>query len=35
MHAHGVTRLETRHFAQLTALDVLDDRAHIERWPSS
>src|SRR5262249_32756943 len=31
VHAHGVARLETGHFAQLTALDVLDDRAHVER----
>src|SRR4051812_20366459 len=33
MHAHRVARLEPRDFAQLTALDVLDDRAHVERGP--
>src|SRR3954470_20589822 len=31
--ADGVARLEPRYLAQLTALDVLDDRAHVERWP--
>ena len=31
VHAHRVARLEPRDFAQLTALDVLDDRAHVER----
>src|SRR5436305_9598268 len=35
MHAHGVARLEPRYLAQLTALDVLDDRAHVERWPEA
>src|SRR5712691_7728390 len=29
--AHGVARLDPRDLAQLTALDVLDDRAHVER----
>ena len=28
MDAHGVARLEPRHFAQLPALEFLDDRAH-------
>jgi hypothetical protein len=33
VHAHRVTRLEPRDFAQLTALDVLDDGAHGEGGP--
>src|SRR5262249_43324513 len=28
VHAHGVPGLEPRHFAQLGALELLDDRAH-------
>src|SRR3954469_3584724 len=35
MHAHGVARLELRDFAQLTALDVLDDGAHGEEGPKA
>src|SRR5439155_23793544 len=35
VHAHRVARLEARHVAQLTALDVLDRRAHVERWPEA
>jgi hypothetical protein len=35
MHAHGVARLELRDFAQLTALDVLDDGAHGKEGPKA
>src|SRR6476646_7014236 len=31
VHAHGVARLEARHVAQLSALEVLDDVAHGKR----
>src|SRR6185312_2385834 len=31
VHTHRVARLEPRDLAQLAALDVLDDRAHVER----
>ena len=31
VHTHGVARLEAGHLAQLRALDVLDDRAHVKR----
>ena len=33
MDAHGVARLEPRDFAQLAALDVLDDGAHSKEAP--
>src|SRR6185503_1996020 len=31
VHAHGIARLEARHVAQLSALEVLDDVAHRKR----
>ena len=33
MDTHRVARLEARHVAQLGALEVLDDVAHLERRP--
>src|SRR4029077_14048685 len=33
VHAYGVARLEARDLAQLAALDVLNDCAHVKRGP--
>src|SRR5205823_1186451 len=33
--ANGVPRFEPRHVAQLTALEILDGRAHVERRPGA